>query len=115
MEDEVELSTCRVPVLEIHRASDVPVLAGPPNDREGAVAQVVERPFNDDLTCRQERRPRALPGLADDDADAGTLVAGDFVRVRAVEDVVGEREDVAGRVTRAVGDRVRGRTLDDAN
>ena len=48
-----------------------------------------------DLAAVQERRPHALPRLADDQAHAVALVAADLVLVGAVEDVVRKRQHVA--------------------
>src|SRR5512144_289807 len=113
MEDEVELRSCRVAVLELHLATDVAVRARASGDGEDAVTSVVERALDRDLPGRQEGGPRAFPRFAHDSADTGSLVATDLPRVGRIEDVVREREDVAGVVSRgSVGDGIGGRVLD---
>src|SRR5438094_2899263 len=82
VEDEVVLRpTCAR--LELHRAAHVGVGAGTAGDGDDAVVRVVERPLDGDLSVREERRPVALPGLADE-PDAIALVAPDPRRVALV-------------------------------
>src|SRR5205823_13465002 len=100
MEDEIELRARRVVVVELHPTPGLRVLACAARDRDDRVARVGERPLDRDLSVRQERRPVALPALADDDSHAVALVAAELARIGAVVDVVREREDVAGQVGR---------------
>src|SRR5262249_49994173 len=95
VENEVELGACWVVVLELHRAAHVPIGAGSARDSDRGVSGIGERPLNRDLAVLQERCPIALPGLSDHDAAAVALMGANFASVRAVEDVVCEREDVA--------------------
>jgi repressor LexA len=114
VEDEGELGAACARA-QLHRAARVRVGAGAAGDRQHAVARVVERALDGDLPAREQRRPDALPGLADDHADAVALVAADLVGVRLVEDLVREGEDVADRVGRppvVVRDGVVGGVLD---
>ena len=101
--------------MEVHRAAGVPVGARASRDRERRVGGIVERALDRDLPTRQERRPVALPGLADDGADALALVAAYLLPAARVEDLVREGERVADRVAgrRKVDDGVRRGTLED--
>src|SRR2546430_14528222 len=93
--------------------------AGAAGDRELAVLRVVERALDGDLTAGKQRRPVALPGLADYFADAVALVAAHLLRVLRVEHGIGEREDVADvvRASAAAGvcHSVGRRALDDVD
>src|SRR3954469_5856865 len=106
-----------LPGLEIHGAAHVAVAPGPARDREGAVLRVIERALHGDLPTGQEHGPVALVGAAGDGADAVAVVRPHLVGVGGIEDVVGEREHVAGAVSgRArIGCRVRRRVLDDGH
>ena len=114
MEDKVELRPLRIVVLELHLATNVAVRARAAGDRKHRVTRVAERALDGDLAGSQERRPRALPGAPDDDADAGSLIGADLVCVGRVEDIVSEREDVADDVVVwvSVGDGVGVRMFD---
>src|SRR5690349_24419260 len=80
--------------VQPHRPTCAPEPSGAPGDGQRAVLGVVERALHDDLAALEERRPRALIGLPDDHADAVALIRADLPGVAAVEDRVGEREDV---------------------
>src|SRR5947207_2470854 len=112
VEHEGELGAARA-CLQIHRSARVPVAAGAAGYRERAVLLVVERPLDRDLPAGQERGEGALVGLAGNGADARALVSPGLLRVLRVEDLIGERQDVAGGIPARTGIRgcVRGRVL----
>src|SRR4051794_26237869 len=93
VEDEVELCTAG-PGLQLHRAAAARIGPCSAGDRKHAVLRVVERALDRDLAAVEERRPHALPGLADH-AHAEALIVSDLRLVALVEDVVCEGQDVA--------------------
>lgn len=86
----------------------------PTGDGERRVGGVEERPLDGDRADLEGRHPPALPAHAHLDADALALVAADHGLVVLVEDLVVERQQVAGRVAvrREVDRRVGRRVLD---
>src|SRR3954462_11277141 len=116
VEGEVELRPAGERV-EVHGPARSAVAPGAPGDRERAVLRIEERPLDRDLAAREERRPVALVGGALHRPQAVAVVRADLLGVPAVEQDVGERQDVAdGVVLRArVGRRVDRRVLDYSN
>src|SRR3954470_24677331 len=86
--------------VQLHEATRLAIAAGPASDRQRAVPGVEEWTLDRDLAAGEARCPVALVGLSGHDADAVTLIRAHHVSVGAVEDLVGEREDVAGGVAR---------------
>ena len=80
----------------------------PPVIASTEFAGVEERPLDGDLALVQGERPEALPGLADQRAEANALVRAHLVLVVGIVHLVGEGEDVAGGVALipGVGDGV---------
>src|SRR5262245_1155263 len=83
---EVVLRALLVPRAEIHPTARTRVLTCATRDGELARAGIEERPLDDDLASGEERRPPALPGVADLRSDAIAVVAADLLGVpRVVE------------------------------
>src|SRR3954453_12155204 len=116
VEDERELRAVLARV-QLHRAAGAAEAPGPAGDRQCAVLRVEERALDRDLAAGEERRPVALVGRALDGAQAVAVVGAGLRGVGGVEDVVGEREDVADRVAlgAGVGRRVGRGVLDDGD
>src|SRR4051812_26709616 len=113
MEDEIELRSCGVVVLELHLATGVPVRARASGYREHGISRVGEWALDRDLAGWQESGPVALPGLTRDCAHAIPLVGTDRVCIGRVVDVIREREDVPDGVSRlSIGDGIGGRMFD---
>jgi len=114
-EDEVELRGGLVRWHQPHPAASTSIRTRAARDRQCRSTGVEERTLDRDRTPLEDVDPSAFPAHTDLDPDAFPLIGADNVGVRLVEELIVEREQVAGGITvgREIHDRVRGRVLDN--
>src|SRR5262249_38292856 len=83
-ENEVDVGSLLVVVVERHPSARVHVRAAATGDREFRVGGVRERAFDRELALWEERRPHAFPPCPLDGADAEAVVGADLLGVGGV-------------------------------